>query len=976
MMSQFFQTNIKNRIIILLIYIYLFLIVENNDNILLEIDSRYPHSLVLSNGNLVIVHEYGINLYDPLLTNMIRQYNFTEENTITSQRECASISIFQEEETENKYIFILAKNILYIFSPELEYKLSSDMTSYLISNLNYHECSINYVFLFYQFKEPNYYFFIGYPKEGYFYINYFSANISSESVSNIDSLTYISMNPDGSYQTMSKFGITCQIMNSNVYGSILTCFYKINYPMHLKVACFKINETNNIEHLSVINTTSAQVDLAQSYIKSSLSNDRKKALICYTSEDYERPYAYCVSFNIDSLYFGEEKKYAEKCGESIEFINTYHFKEKDEYFFVCKTKGSNEEYKIIKFDNDLNKIDIDNDEYGKEPNFNVTECSYMNTFSLIYLSQINSYVIIGDPIIDGTIGVIRFHSLPYYYNASYSSSNSSLFPLVSSTLYHSKTSYILSSVPFITSSNTLINSNPYYSLPLNLHSSIILKSTSYISKTNAFIHSSNFSSYLSSLSLISSYNNINNNNNNNIKDCEIVSKNDENYCFQNFTNFIIDHIKELNKNNNKINKISDTIYLYNLETKYEDIKINNSNLFFIDGSGLKQYLIEQYNLQENNKIYILSLEIFDENEQSAISDYEFKIILENGTELDLSKIGGDLYSNISIPIKNLDKANYDYAIYFAEFGYDIYDVNNSFYKNICSSAYIEDNDLVINDRKKYIYPNNVSLCIKNCIYRGTDLNNKRVICECNLNNNDNLLNYSNNYNNEITDNSDNNFFNYLSDMINYKLFKCYILLLSFDNYKKNIIFYLLIITVFLYIFFILKIFIKRIPYMRELMIKNISKPKSIKKYRTVRIRKKVIKLSAKSNGFISKEKEKIMIGNTNDNLLLKNSNIYHPIIIKKLKKRKVKPGSSKINVLDKNNNKKIIENKNKDNKDIDYNNLTYSQAIILDKRDLVKIFNLTIIEKINIINLITNKKTNIKELLISQYILSLLLDFF
>ena len=119
-----------------------------------------------------------------------------------------------------------------------------------------------------------------------------------------------------------------------------------------------------------------------------------------------------------------------------------------------------------------------------------------------------------------------------------------------------------------------------------------------------------------------------------------------------------------------------------------------------------------------------------------------------------------------------------------------------------------------------------------------------------------------------------------------------------------------------------------------------------------------------------------MIGNTNDNLLLKNSNIYHPIIIKKLKKRKVKPGSSKINVLDKNNNKKIIENKNKDNKDIDYNNLTYSQAIILDKRDLVKIFNLTIIEKINIINLITNKKTNIKELLISQYILSLLLDFF
>ena len=53
----------KNIILILFIFMILFYNI-----ILLEINSNYPHSLVLSNGNLIIVHEYGINLYNPSFT--------------------------------------------------------------------------------------------------------------------------------------------------------------------------------------------------------------------------------------------------------------------------------------------------------------------------------------------------------------------------------------------------------------------------------------------------------------------------------------------------------------------------------------------------------------------------------------------------------------------------------------------------------------------------------------------------------------------------------------------------------------------------------------------------------------------------------------------------------------------------------------------------------------------------------------------
>ena len=55
---------------------------------------------------------------------------------------------------------------------------------------------------------------------------------------------------------------------------------------------------------------------------------------------------FCVKFNIDDFSFGEEKQYAETCGNKPSLINTYYFKEKEEFFFICKSGESNEQYKI------------------------------------------------------------------------------------------------------------------------------------------------------------------------------------------------------------------------------------------------------------------------------------------------------------------------------------------------------------------------------------------------------------------------------------------------------------------------------------------------------------------------------------------------------------------------------------------------------------------------------------------------------
>ena len=144
-------------------------------------------------------------------------------------------------------------------------------------------------------------------------------------------------------------------------------------------------------------------------------------------------------------------------------------------------------------------------------------------------------------------------------------------------------------------------------------------------------------------------------------------------------------------------------------------------------------------------------------------------------------------------------------------------------------------------------------------------------------NNDNTSNINSTYNFEIEENY--NFFSHLIDMTNYKLFKCYYLLSVFDNYKTNIIFYILLIMMFLYLFFIAKFFIQGISYIRQLTFKNIYKSEiEIKKYMNIRIRnKKSITYHIK----IFKKKESKKARYSKKNITLKNTSIYQPLNLKK-----------------------------------------------------------------------------------------------
>ena len=300
----------------------------------------------------------------------------------------------------------------------------------------------------------------------------------------------------------------------------------------------------------------------------------------------------------------------------------------------------------------------------------------------------------------------------------------------------------------------------------------------------------------------------------------------------------------------KYNKDGIFIYTYEVENVDEYIK-KYTNLTFIEiPEEEKKKLVVFFGLEENETLYIEIIDRLNNDSKTATSDYEFKIFLNNGTELNLSIIKNDININVYVPIRNLTKANFDYALQFAKEGYDIYDKFSEFYVDPCTAAYIHRNDIPLKDRKKDIYPN-VTICEGgNCHYKSVSLEDHRIACECNMNA-DTLNETEDDY---IED--DENVGNYILDNINYEIIRCYYLLLDFKNLKANPAFYTIVIIFILVVFFFIKFFCFGMKRLKGLLSsRNIEEMKIIGFYHECHHKKKN-KSNPSKKGVIIKKKNK------------------------------------------------------------------------------------------------------------------------
>ena len=443
---------------------------------------------------------------------------------------------------------------------------------------------------------------------------------------------------------------------------------------------------------------------------------------------------------------------------------------------------------------------------------------------------------------------------------------------------------------------------------------------------------------------------------------------------------IFKDIKEINNDfyfSNKIQGVS--IYSYDIDSS-EEFKKKNTNLTFVELSeSQKRDLLRKFGLNEEEKLFVFISDSPSNNSRTATSDYNYIFVLENGTQLNLSDLIDDFYVTVTVPIRDLDLANFDFAKEFSNNGYDIYDKTSDFYNDVCSPASTNDNDIVLKDRKKDIYPNNVTLCKNNCRYKEINLEEQRIICDCNINTN--KINETSNENNDfLEENEDTNIANYILDNLNYKIFKCYHLLLNFDNLIKNPAFYgilgifvIVIFCTFLFIFSgIPKIRInmyKELPTeakIRKLIIENMKKFKKAEESNPPKKHKK--------NGEKNNDPEILQIRqmkslNSSKKKSLKKDNFIEQGMITEGKLNEIN------NISENEKNEKQEKEKESDNDIDDYNKLPFSKALREDKRGIIRVFIDLLFDKIDLLSLFVCNQ-NFKCLLICQFLLSLLLDFF
>ncbi len=231
------------------------------------------------------------------------------------------------------------------------------------------------------------------------------------------------------------------------------------------------------------------------------------------------------------------------------------------------------------------------------------------------------------------------------------------------------------------------------------------------------------------------------------------------------------------------------------------------------------------------------------------NDYNYSLFLENGTELNLSLINEEINIDIYLLVKNKEIANFYYSKYFYEQGYDIYDKKSRFYNDFCTPAFLGKNDITLEDRKKYIYPNNITLCKSNCKYKKIDIKEERIICLCSINSFENVNNEENDFLNE----DDVKFISYLLDKINYKIFQCYKVIISLDNLKDNLALYIILLAFFPVITLNLIFLFYSLPKLRKSMYNNAPTPDKVKN-EVIRELKKQRKL--RENATLNPRKEK------------------------------------------------------------------------------------------------------------------------
>jgi hypothetical protein len=265
-------------------------------------------------------------------------------------------------------------------------------------------------------------------------------------------------------------------------------------------------------------------------------------------------------------------------------------------------------------------------------------------------------------------------------------------------------------------------------------------------------------------------------------------------------------------------------YVYQLTTSRNEknslngIYDNNYNLSMIDLGECEQLLKTENNIHDDVNLIFLKFEKL--TKEASEKNVQFEVYNPNNkSQLDLS-ICYSTPVNLYMPV-TLNENTQSLYNNLKESGYDLFNENDSFYKDICTPYKSEnDTDVLLSDRKNDYFGNNnnETTCQSNCKYSDYSSETHFLKCECSIISND----IDTEEPEQFTETKIFESFYEVLKYSNYKVLKCYKLVFNLDILKKNFGSIIIMIAFLVYITCLFVFIFKNISPLRIEIHKNLN----------------------------------------------------------------------------------------------------------------------------------------------------------
>ena len=244
-------------------------------------------SITLNNEKNIIINQKGIYIYNKESQMTINSYTFDSSSEIISLDIDKITHFLFSPNSGDKFYFILIKKTIYILSSEGEFRYK-----YTISDIA--QPNSMTPFRFVNSDEVEY--FVQYIYDNNFIIKLYKFNFVSNSNELLNSFEANILDSSGNKMKHVSNNFRCELMKDTNNDNLLICFFQNENPKEIIAASFTV-DVNNGYLISEYNTKTFSNNGAK-IIKSNLSSDSKKSLVCYIDNS---DMVNCLIYNLDSF---------------------------------------------------------------------------------------------------------------------------------------------------------------------------------------------------------------------------------------------------------------------------------------------------------------------------------------------------------------------------------------------------------------------------------------------------------------------------------------------------------------------------------------------------------------------------------------------------------------------------------------------------------------------------------------------------